>query len=562
MAEPWPSPHVFWIAAAVLAAIALVTFGPNAGKLGFYLDDWVFLEHMLSGSSWWERVRQLAGTNYAFRPLSLILYPTLYQIGGSNPAPYQYCMIVWEWALAVGFYLYLRRWLGRERLALTAAAFALMVPICPAAHHWITNMSQRVALVLTFVSLLAHLDWMESRRSTALAATIAAFAGSLLFYESGMFLPAMQAAGLFIWLTSRGSPPRQALRRILIDVALPFGAAFAAVGCCRLLYHAISHAELPVRLGLHPAWTWITYREALDCMGPSLMRLAVKCVKFSHEAFSSGLLIAAVFFALCAAYELGRQRRGEAERFSEFRTAAALLVVGFLAAYAPNALSGAYEPQNVGILSRTNAVGALMEAMGLAIGLEIIVLAGGRYGWPKLGQAARVGLIALSVWSFTLTNWFIAQCWMSSWVLEQEIVARAAAWVQHFPSAKIILLQNAPAQYNGAEVFSEHWGFDAALRIATGRKDIRGAVVKPNMPLPAKPGEEVFVYDFADNQLKRSVPETPTKQIRRIPLSSFKSLDRLKPGIKIQATTTEGKEFIGTVLKIGKDIITVEVDSR
>jgi len=49
--------------------------------------------------------------------------------------------------------------------------------------------------------------------------------------------------------------------------------------------------------------------------------------------------------------------------------------------------------------------------------------------------------------------------------------------------------------------------------------------------------------------------------VRTIPLSTFRGAQGLKVGVKIAATTASGKKFIGTVVAIGKDEVTVSVET-
>jgi hypothetical protein len=137
---------------------------------------------------------------------------------------------------------------------------------------------------------------------------------------------------------------------------------------------------------------------------------------------------------------------------------------------------------------------------------------------PGVARFLHAGLLAFVIASFTWTNWYIARQWVEAWRIEQDIVAKASAWIRKIPSAKAIILK-APRQFNGSEVFSESWAFNAALHISTGRKDIRGIVVKDTMATDARglvdfahdppeivPYDGLFIYDYDSDSLKRAVP--------------------------------------------------------
>ncbi len=49
--------------------------------------------------------------------------------------------------------------------------------------------------------------------------------------------------------------------------------------------------------------------------------------------------------------------------------------------------------------------------------------------------------------------------------------------------------------------------------------------------------------------------------VRTIPLSTFASLEGLKVGVQIRANTSSGKLMVGTITAIGKDAVTVRVES-
>ena len=51
------------------------------------------------------------------------------------------------------------------------------------------------------------------------------------------------------------------------------------------------------------------------------------------------------------------------------------------------------------------------------------------------------------------------------------------------------------------------------------------------------------------------------KTVRQIPMSTFQSTAGLRVGARIQAATAGGQTFIGTITEIGKDSVTVEVES-
>ena len=504
-------------AALALAVVALVTFGTQARRLGFYLDDWVMLERLLGASGWWDGVRSLAQTNFAFRTLSLVVFPTWYACFGSNPAGWQASLVVLDWALAWLLYLWLRDWLRAERPALVAAALALMLPICPSSHYWITNLSQRLALPLAVGALILHRRWLQDRDPRRLWLALGTYAASLLLYESGAFFPGVQAAAYFVGLRQAGKETKDAAKKTALDVLAPFAAALAAAAAWRLLYPWLFGHGFPVGLSLSPASVFRNYFAAAVSWGPELVSLCRRVSIVWRAFFTDAEKILWLLFTLGGAAALSRVS-DEKPSGRGLLVGAAIAASGFVFAYLPFALSGAYEPQVVGILSRVNAAGVLFLGVALACALEALALWADGRGWGKAGAWGRAALLACMIGPFTWTNWYIGGTWAEAYKIEESILSGIRDWLAKLPDIHTIVLQEAPSNYSGAEVFSAHWGFDAALRIRSGRKDVTGMIVQPTMrtekrglvdyafdPPHVAPYDGMLLYHVPSGQMKRPV---------------------------------------------------------
>ncbi|MBI5200122.1 MAG: hypothetical protein HY925_00930 [Elusimicrobia bacterium] len=504
-------------AALILAIVALVTFGVHARKLGFYLDDWVMLERLLDANGWWAGVKSLAQTNYAFRTLSLIVFPTLFTFFKDSAFGWQATLIVLDWALAYLFYLWLREWLRSERPALVAAALALMLPICPSSHYWITNISQRIALPLAIFSLLLHRRWLQDRDPKRLGLSLAAYIASLLLYESATFFPFIQAAVYFAGLKQAGKDPKDAAKKTARDVLAPYLAALALAGGWRLLYPVVFGHGFPVKLSLGLKDVLRSYESAGISWTTELYNLCRNAgIVWRHAAQDGQMIFWGLFTAGTAA---ALSRPSEEKPGARGLTAgAAIAASGFVFGYLPFALSGAYEPQVVGILSRVNAAGVLFLGTAIACLLEALELWTDSRGWITPGRILRGLLLAGLIGPFTWTNWYIGSTWVEAYNLEEKILAGIKEWVVKLPTTHTIVLQDAPSNYNGAEVFSFHWGFDAGLRIRSGRKDLSGIVVQPTMrtekqglvdyafdPPHIAPYEGMLIYNYPSGQMRRPV---------------------------------------------------------
>lgn len=257
---------------------------------------------------------------------------------------------------------------------------------------------------------------------------------------------------------------------------------------------------MPYPKSVRPQWLGFTevYAEAFSSLAPQQWDLIRRTAGVFRSTFSdpAQLLWAALVLA-CARRLDGPDRLDGAER--PVWTLAALLGAGFVAAYLPFALSGAYPPQVVGVMSRTNGTGALFAGLFLAAALELG--AGPRRGgraWPRRARRWAAGLfVGACVW----TDWYITLTWIDAGKTQNAILAKAAAKVAAAPDARLVVLRNAPAQESGVEVFSEHWGWASALRIVTRRWQLNGLVEKPGI---APSSEGAFIYDFAKDELLKA----------------------------------------------------------
>src|SRR6185436_8808040 len=94
-------------------------------------------------------------------------------------------------------------------LAAAAACLALAYPVRLTTHLWYANSPQQLAILLLLASLLCHERWMRERGPILLAGSLAAYATSVLAYESTAFMPVLLVA-------VRSKAP---LRRSAIDAA-------------------------------------------------------------------------------------------------------------------------------------------------------------------------------------------------------------------------------------------------------------------------------------------------------------------------------------------------------
>lgn len=492
-----------WRAAALLLALEAAAFGVCARTIGFYHDDWGLLESVARGGGYWGGVREMLKTPLAVRTLG-VLWLSLPGLLGTSPFVYQLLLMAQDAACAFLFYLLLMRLLGRPRLALTAAALALVHPSHPATHHWFSDGPQSMALALTLGAMILAFDARErgDRRREALAAAL--YFASLLFYEAAALLPLTLGAALF--LERRGSGAKAALKSAARALA-PFGGALAAGGAWQLLLPrlllASAHPKAKAAGLGHAAHA---LRSAVECLTIDTFDIARRTAAAGHEIFGAAGLAAWTATALAAAAVLATT--AEPKKTPPLSRALWLAAVVFAAAYAPYALSN-YDPQVLGVMSRINGTGALAAALLLAAAVEALR--------ARTSAAPAAALAAALVASFVWTDWYVARMWAEAWTVENRILALVGAKKDLLPQGATVLLRGAPEDFNGAPLFSASWDFDAALRVSTGRADLRGDVVKTGMNSEAEgvvyrkggavvrvfPYDRLFTYDYSEQRLYR-----------------------------------------------------------
>lgn len=504
----WPTRGRLCAALAVLAFVELTAFGIFERRLGFYVDDWVAMDYMRSNPGFLAGLRRFFEAGYATRPLGMLPFQVLFTLAGTKPLLYHAALLALDGAGAAFLYLFLAGLTGAHRLALIAAALAILYPAHPATHHWVTSLMQTQAQALALAGLSAHAAWLGSRRPGWLAWSCSLTLAALLSYESAAFLPLMLGAGLYARRRQAGEPPRPAAAAgdvLPLGLALLLGVLWQWLGT-DLLFH-ISNAK---SLHMSAGWFSTVYASAVQSLTVECVRLAkvtlLALAGGSEDAFwPLWLLVTLLSVRLLGADE-------EAPCGSPaVKTAVWAASGGFIASYLPFALTGGYEPQVVGIMSRTNGLGAMAAAILLAA--AVCAVPGKRRGAV---QAVLLGLlIGPALW----TDWYIARQWGDAWTVQKTLLEKAVRWMPLAPDGSTVVLMNGPDLYNGTQIFESPYAWEAALRIMAGRKDLKGERLTPWMSSEASglverrgksirtlPYDRLFVYDCKNDRLFRPTP--------------------------------------------------------
>ncbi len=515
----------------VLLLFEVLAFRLHMTSMGFYLDDWWEISHTAQRAGYWEGVRGLAATEFYWdRPVNLLLFPLIHRISavpdvlGPRAWAPQILLTGLETAQAWLLLLLLDGLTRNRRLALAAAALALLFPNRGGTHFRAGGISTHVGLVTALASLVLQLRWLGSRRTMHLAAGQLLYALGLFTYDGHMLAPAFLAGALAARDRVEGKPWRRAASdasRCLAPFALVLGAAllwkWAGV-------QAFSDAANPKASVISVSVSNVVkvFVAGLGCT--TIWPLSLSAVRLADAWIEFGWLLAWLpVLAWWAAREIGVVEEGQdRERRAGMAALAGGAACGFIGTYAPFTLSPAYMPYVNGVMSRLNGTGAWAGGMILAGAYCLLqrrfagVSGPGRY----IPRAA----LALTLSAFFWTSWVESRAWGQAWSLQKEVLAGVIRDPAVIRGPATIILTGVPKTIRGAPVFDSDMDFGTALRVVTGRQDLTGNVFSAGMQVQdgelvqtyfgrtvyRKPLSSLRVYDHA---ARRSGPATGLKSL-------------------------------------------------
>lgn len=450
-----------------LIGLELACFGVFSSRLGFYHDDWFFLEQALRGGGFWGVLKIYSHIgNFLARPVNIVHFALFYEAGGFNPAVYQLLLLALDVAQGFFFFIVIERLIEDRALALLAAALGMICPSRVVMHLWYSNSPQGAALACVFAGLAAHQLWLERRRGAWLWAGQGCYLLSMLNYESGTFLPLLLAAGLLVKARRAGAGWIESADRTLREM-FPFALTLmAALAWQWIGVKTILHQSNQKSFTLSFHHVLKAFGAAFECVSNRVIHICWTGVPGALHELNPGYAFLALAAALAAAWLVPAKPSAKKTLLMALALAAAAFVGGYL----PYALSGNYVPQIYGLMSRTNGGGAWVTGLLLACAIQALP-----------GAAARRTLLAAAVAVFTLTDWHAASQWVSAWELEQDILAKAAPLAARLPRNSTVLLAHAPGYIGHAIVFDATWAFAPALRMAAKRDDLIGDVASAEM---------------------------------------------------------------------------------
>lgn len=180
---------VHGVGVVALAAIVLVTFHPGL-RMGFYLDDYVYLERA-GRTEWSNALAQIFDPRLQtlwYRPLQAIQIFLEYQLVGGNANVYHVVNMTYHVINVVLLWLIVWRISKRWRLGFISAFLYATFSVYPSAINWIGIVDPLVS-VLYLLTLWFWLDYIEKKKRVWYALAFASFVLALMSKQIAVTIP-------------------------------------------------------------------------------------------------------------------------------------------------------------------------------------------------------------------------------------------------------------------------------------------------------------------------------------------------------------------------------------
>jgi tetratricopeptide (TPR) repeat protein len=194
-------PSLRWLLPAIVAAATLAAFSPALpGEFLNWDDDTNFLNNPHYRGLGLANLRWMFSDYFGhYMPITWMTLGLDYVLWGMNSRGYHATNLILHAFNAVLCFLVLRELLRRARpegdaglhgwIAAAGALFFSLHPLRVESVAWVTERRDLTSGVFFFLSILAYLRWTDSRRPSALCASVAGFAAMILCKTMGMMLP-------------------------------------------------------------------------------------------------------------------------------------------------------------------------------------------------------------------------------------------------------------------------------------------------------------------------------------------------------------------------------------
>jgi hypothetical protein len=436
-------------AGLVLAAVALVGYGPYVKDGGFYSDDWSFAaiyEHAARDgfSAGFSGLLDIASS----RPVGTAYAAVRYELFGLDPTGHLVVAGLLWLAVAVLFYALLRT-LGLSALpACSIALLALLFPLADSTRLWPAASALNLGISLYLAGTLVALAGLRTTglRSAAMhAAAVALYLASVLTYEATTVAVVLSFA--LYSLQARG---RRVLVRWAVDVA--------AVGVALLVATTQSPVErAPISELPHRAGEVIS--GGLMVISWSVLPLG-GTTHLSIARLLGGLIVVVVIAAAIRQAVTGER----AAALRQWLIAAAAGVVAIAAGYLVLLPVDGYNPAHRGIANRVNAFSSLGMAVlvySLAMLAALLVSRWGR----RTTTALAIGLVAVVAVGYAARLRSDERNWRDAAEDQADILDTIRGSPRLGDGDRLVAFQVPAFAAPGVPVFHETWDLTGALRL-------------------------------------------------------------------------------------------------
>ena len=482
-----------------LALIVLWSFLLYAPRLGFYSDDWVFLEllHNADSGSFVDLVRSLHGGDRVIqqRPIQVLYLAGLYRLFGLNPAGYHWvngCVFV---ANAMLFYLVLRRLQLPRLVALAAPVVYSLLPNYSSDRFWPAAFQAPVSITFFLLSLYCLLSaQLSSRRRAAwLMGCGLAVICSILAYE--VTLPLILLIPLVAWFVGRRraqasgggysplSPPV-----LVASTLIPLAAAtlFKLSVTVRTnvesnyLAHLLNVFTGAVRLN------YVVYGLALPYIVWWILANAMDWNAVLASLVCGGA--AALYL-----YRVLASSRAEGLPGTRFwlRLLAAGMVI-FLLGYAIFIVSADITFESTSLANRVGIAAALGVALSFVAAAGFLSSLVAR---PRLSSAVFALLVAVLAAIGFLINNTLARFWEEAYVRQQAVLRDMNRQLDQPAAGSVVLLDGICLEHRGAYLFTGERDVESLLRIYYPDQDLEARALSHK---PRAEAEGLVVYTHRD----------------------------------------------------------------
>jgi hypothetical protein len=480
-----------------LGLIVLLSFILYAPRLGFYSDDWVFLEllHNADSGSLVDLIRGLYSGDRVIqqRPMQVLYLAGLYRLFGLNPAGYHFVNGGVLLANAVLFYAVLRR-LGLHRLvALAVPLVYSLLPNYSSDRFWPAAFQAPLSITFYFLSLycLLRAQGSPARRLAWLACSGLTVTGSVLAYE--VTLPLFLLNPLLVWYASR----RDSKRFIEEKGALsPW--VLGAVTLIPLAAVTLFKLAVTVRVNVQ-----INYLAHLLHIVGGAVRLNYVVYGLAlpyivwwilHNAADWRILLAALAVGgstVAYLYRIAASGAGDKPQSQGFwlRLVSAGLLV-FVLGYAVFIVSADITFESTSLGNRVGiaaAIGVALTFVGTA-GLASTLAASLRV---RAGLFS--SLVALLAATGFLINNTLAAFWEEAYLRQQAVLTDMNRHLGEPPADGIVLLDGVCLEHRGAYLFTGERDLESVLSIFYPHQDFEARALS-HKPKPEADGLIVHTH--------------------------------------------------------------------